>query len=236
VGKRKITHYFGDKSVRLSLWIKFSNVINKEKIRGEVSMVTYAQGSDTVIFILHEIYGVNKHIIRVCEKCAEYGIDVIAPNLLKGHEPFGYEQEIMAYNYFMSNVGFANSVNQVKEVLRQARRKYKKVYLLGYSVGATITWLCTETGLCDLGIGFYGSRIRDYLAVEPKCPVLLFFPAEEKTFDVNSLILQLRDLDQIQVEKLCGQHGFADQFSQNYHQKASMQACKEIMKFVKRYK
>jgi len=211
-------------------------LLTRKEIRGEVSMFTCVQGSDTVIVILHEIYGVNKHILRVCENCAEYGIDVIAPNLLQGHEPFGYDQEMMAYNYFMSNVGFASSVNQVKEVLQCARTNYKKVYLLGYSVGATITWLCTETGLCDLGIGFYGSRIRDYLAVEPKCPVLLFFPAEEKTFDVDNLILQLRNFEQIQVEKLCGQHGFADQFSRNYHQKSSIHACKAIMEFVDKCK
>lgn len=197
-------------------------------------MLTYTPGSDTVIVVLHEIYGINKHIIRVCEKCAEYGIDVVAPNLLKGREPFGYDQETTAYDYFMTNVGFASSVNQVQEVLRCARTKYKKVYLLGYSVGATITWLCAETGLCDLGIGFYGSRIRDYLAVKPKCPVLLLFPEEEKTFDVNSLILQLRNVDLVQVKKLCGQHGFADQFSRNYHRKSSMHACKTIMGFVQK--
>ena len=199
-------------------------------------MLTYIHHSNTVIIVLHEIYGINKHIIDVCEKFSKYGIDVIAPNLLDGREPFSYDQEAIAYNYFMSSIGFESAFKQVKEVLHNVRVNYKKVYVLGYSVGATLAWLCSETGLCDLNIGFYGSRIRNYLSIEPKCPVLLFFPTEEKTFDVDDLILRLSNFDHIQVKKLYGQHGFANPFSRSYNKKSSIKACTEIMSFVKKHK
>lgn len=188
------------------------------------------------MIILHEIYGINNHIIAVCEKVSKYGIDVIAPDLLNGREPFSNDQEAIAYHYFMGSIGFASAFHQVKKVLHNARANYKNVYVVGYSVGATLAWLCSETGLCDLVMGFYGSRIRDYLAIEPQCPVLLFFPTEEKSFDVDDLILQLSTVENIKIRKLSGQHGFANPFSPSYNKKSSTKACMEIMSFVKKNK
>jgi dienelactone hydrolase len=202
----------------------------------EVLMLNYIHHADTIIIVLHEIYGVNQHIIDICEEFSKCGMDVIAPNLLKDKESFRYDQEAIAYQHFMNNIGFERAFTQVKEVLRDVGSKYQNIYVLGYSVGATLAWLCSETGLCDLVIGFYGSRIRDYLAIEPQCPALLFFPAEEKSFDVEDLISHLNGFDAIQIEKLSGKHGFADPFSRNYHKKSSMKAWLEIVSFVKKHK
>ena len=199
-------------------------------------MLTYSNHSNTAIIVLHEIYGINEHILDVCGNLSKYGFDIMAPNLLNGREAFSYDQEAIAYNYFISSVGFESAFNQVKEVLHNVRANYKRVYVFGYSVGATLAWLCSETGLCDLNIGFYGSRIRDYLEIETKCPVLLFFPNEEKTFDVDDLISHLSDFDNIQAEKLYGQHGFANPFSRSYNKESSIKACIKIMSFVKKYK
>lgn len=199
-------------------------------------MLTYIHHSNTVIIVLHEIYGTNKHIVDVCEKISKCEMDVMAPDLLKGRESFRYDQEAIAYQYFMNNIGFERAFTQVKEVLQEVRSKYQNIYVLGYSVGATLAWLCSETGLCDLVIGFYGSRIRDYLKIEPQCPALLFFPAEERSFDVEGLISHLNGFDAIRIEKLSGKHGFADPFSRNYHKKSAMKAWLETMSFVKKHK
>ncbi|GMA98813.1 dienelactone hydrolase family protein [Pelosinus sp. IPA-1] len=196
-------------------------------------MLTYIHHSDTVIVILHEIYGLDEHIMDVCERFSKYEMDVIAPNLMNGREPFSYDQETTAYHYFMNTVGFESAFKQAKEVLHNVRHKYKKVYVLGYSVGATLAWLCSQTGLCDVSIGFYGSRIRDYLEIKPKCPVLLFFPSEEKSFDVDELISRLNNVSNIQVEKLPGEHGFANRFSRNYNEQSSSKAYKEIQSCIK---
>lgn len=196
-------------------------------------MLTYIHHSDTVLVILHEIYGLNEHIMDVCERFSKHEIDRIAPNLIHGRDPFSYDQETMAYHYFMDRVGFENAFKQVKEVLHNVRRKYKKVYVLGYSVGATLAWLCSQTGLCDVSIGFYGSRIRDYVEIKPKCPVLLFFPSEEKSFAVDELILRLNNFSNIQVEKLPGEHGFANPFSLQYNEQSTIRAYKEIESFIK---
>ncbi|SMD09444.1 dienelactone hydrolase family protein [Sporomusa malonica] len=196
-------------------------------------MLIHDNKSDIVIVVLHEIYGVNNHIVSTCKQLSKYKVDVIAPNLLNDKEPFNYEQEEMAYSYFMNNIGFATATNQVKEVLYHARNNYKEVYVLGYSIGATLAWLCSETGLCDLIIGFYGSRIRSYLFIEPKCPCLLFFPTSEQSFNVDDLILDLSHVENVHIKKLDGHHGFADPFSRNYNKQSSIKACAEIKSFVK---
>lgn len=196
-------------------------------------MLEESKHADTVIIVLHEIYGVNCHIRQVCNQIAHYEMDSIAPNLLRDRGPFNYDQEALAYDFFMKSVGFENAFKQVTEVLRKARTNYKKVYVLGYSVGATLAWRCSATGMCDAIVGFYGSRIRDSLEIMPACPVLLFFPTQEKAFAVDGLIAQLSNYETVQVKKIVGQHGFADPFSPNYNKEAARKACKEILSFAK---
>lgn len=146
---------------------------------------------------------------------------------------FSYAQEAMAYDYFMHEIGFAAAMTQVKQLLSEVRLNYKKVYVLGYSIGATLAWLCSETGLCSLVIGFYGSRIRDNLAIVPRCPTLLFFPNEENSFAVDDLLAKLSKINNLTVRKLRGKHGFADQFSKNYDKSSAFIANKEIFLFLK---
>ncbi len=55
----------------------------------------------------------------------------------------------------MNNIGFDNALQQIKQILYSIRPHYTKVYVLGYSIGATLAWLCSQTKLCDLVVGFY---------------------------------------------------------------------------------
>lgn len=196
-------------------------------------MLIYKNNSDTVILVLHEIYGINQHIQNVCKELAKRNYDIIAPNLLNDRIRFSYDQEEFAYSYFMNKIGFEFALNQIKQILYNLRPQYKKIYMLGYSIGATLAWLCSQTGVCDLVVGFYGSRIRDHLAVKPQCPTLLFFPTEEKCFDVDDLIMKLSKINNINVKKICGKHGFADKFSKNYSNKSARIASKEALLFVR---
>jgi dienelactone hydrolase len=136
----------------------------------------------------------------------------------------------------MNFIGFDRAFSQVKDVLCKVREDYQTVYVLGYSIGATLAWLGSETGLCDLAIGFYGSRIRDYLLVKPKCPTLLLFPTVEKAFNVEELITDLNKIEHVQVKKITGQHGFADPFSNNYNKQSSSRACVAAKLFIKKHK
>lgn len=196
-------------------------------------MLIHNNHSDTLIIVLHEIYGINNHIIKVCNQLAKRNYDVMAPNLLSNEMVFPYHQEEVAYSYFMDKVGFQSGLEQVQQLLCQKRSQYKKIYVLGYSIGATLAWLVSQTGLCDGVVGFYGSRIREHLAVVPVCPTLLFFPSKEKSFAVDELLIKLSRVHTGRVEKLAGKHGFADPFSKHYNKQSACAASKKIVSFMK---
>lgn len=188
--------------------------------------------SNSVIIILHEIYGINQHIQMVCEKFSNDGYDIICPNLINLSEPFSYDLEEEAYKHFMNNIGFDSAVKQVKQLIVEAKKQYKHVYLLGYSIGATIAWICSgEEKMCNGIIGYYGSRIRDYINITPKCPVLLIFPAEESSFNVQELVDSLRKRD-TDAYMLNGKHGFSNPFSKDYCRQSSKEAERLVDEFL----
>ncbi|KMY54170.1 DeoR faimly transcriptional regulator [Bacillus sp. FJAT-27231] len=194
-------------------------------------MIHIHKESDTAVIVVHEIYGINQHMKSICNLLADRGIDIICPNLLGREIPFPYSEEALAYQYFIEKVGFTKAAAIVKDVLLETKEKYKKVFVLGFSVGATVAWLCSTEKLADGIVGYYGSRIRDYLDMAPQCPVLLFFPQEEPSFDVGPLLLKLHKKN-VTTHKFTGKHGFSDPFSQNYHVESAQAAFHELLKFI----
>lgn len=196
-------------------------------------MITFSSNSDSVIIVLHEIYGINQHIKKVCEYYMMAGFDVVCPNLLKLKKSFDYVQEEEAYQYFMEKVGFSLASQEVRKLILQLKTKYKHIFILGFSIGATIAWLCSDEDLKFDGIiGYYGSRIRDYLYITPKCKTLLIFPSREKSFKVNDLICTLDKKANVSVHMLYGSHGFSDPFSKNYYDKSYVYAEKLVTDFL----
>ncbi|MFB5087765.1 dienelactone hydrolase family protein [Psychrobacillus sp. PGGUH221] len=189
--------------------------------------------SNSLIIVVHEIYGINQHMNYICRTLSEKGFDVICPSLYELETSFEYIQEEVAYKHFMENVGFTNASKKIKCVLSDMKDRYEKVYIVGFSVGATIAWLCSDENGVDGIVGFYGSRIRSYIEIEPLCPSLLFFPEIEKSFNVNELIQRLEEKN-IKVHKFNGHHGFSDPFSHKYHEKSAQKAFNKMFDFFRK--
>lgn len=201
-------------------------------------MLCFKNQSDTLIVVLHEIYGINDHIAGVCKTLSDMGYDAVCPDFLEGKPSYDYSREDEAYRYFMNYAGFVASAKRVVFLLRQEESEYRNIYLLGYSIGATIAWICSGAGAGNQNVlsyggciknlkgmvGYYGSRIRDYLDMDPNCPALLFFPEEENSFDTQELAEKLRKKENTEVNILKGKHGFADPHSQNYNKSSAWEA------------
>ncbi len=199
----------------------------------KVKMMRHAQGSNTLVILVHEIYGLNSHIRQAAEELATCGLDVLAPNLLQRAEPFSYGEAAAAYEHFNRQVGFAQAAETIQALAAQERSNYRRIVLLGYSVGATVAWLCSGRGQWDGVIGCYGSRIRDYQTLQPACPVRLFFALDEPSFDVMPLATLLGEKQGVQVEVLAAQHGFMDPFAKAYEPLAAAQVEKKIREFIR---
>ncbi|HEX3011415.1 MAG TPA: dienelactone hydrolase family protein [Syntrophomonadaceae bacterium] len=196
-------------------------------------MLTYLNKSDTAILVLHEIYGINQHIKDMCLSLSRHGFDVFAPNMLQGGNIFDYDQEDVAYANFFDCIGFKKALGQVNVLLSQIRNNYKTIFVVGFSVGATIAWLCSETpDLCDGVIGFYGSRIRDYLKIEPKCPVLLIVAGKEKSFNISEFMEIMAAKKNVYVKQVSGSHGFTNPSSPYYDEHSAYQAYNDMILFI----
>jgi dienelactone hydrolase len=187
----------------------------------------------SLIIIFHEIYGVNAHIKIESLYYQARGFDVLCPNFLEPVTGFEYHREDEAYSYFFDQVGFDAVKEKTATMIEAARRDYKKVFLLGFSVGATAAWLCgTLDQKVDGVICYYGSRIRDYQEVIPQCPVLLLWASNEKSFSVRKLSNVLEKNPRIHSCILKGKHGFADPFNKNYKEESAQKAREMMDQFL----
>lgn len=194
-------------------------------------MINIQRNSNKLIIVVHEIYGLNQHMMKVCKSLSEIGFDVICPNLLENEAPFDYSIEEAAYRNFMENIGFINARNKIKHIIQEIKHQYEKVFIVGFSVGATVAWLCSEESEIDGIVGYYGSRIRSYLEIEPLSPTLLFFPESEKSFNVDELIPQLEKKN-IEIHKLPVEHGFSDLYNSKYNAKSAQESFDIMVDFL----
>ncbi|MDD4844402.1 MAG: dienelactone hydrolase family protein [Anaerotignum sp.] len=185
----------------------------------------------TAIILLHEIYGLNQFVEKKATELHLQGFDVFCPNMLR-RESFPYCKAQEAYQFFIENVGF-DSWKEIIDLSAQLKLTYEKVYLLGFSVGATIAWRCCESSSCDGIVCCYGSRIRDYLSLQPSCPTLLLF-AEEDSFDVPHVIKQLSDKPNVAIFQFQASHGFLDEYSYSYDPVQGQKAEAYIVDFIKK--
>lgn len=87
-------------------------------------MLIAKAGNDNAIILLHEIYGINDYIKKMCDIYHGAGFDIFCPDLLMRDTYFLYEQHEQAYNYFMSNCGF--NTTAVEKLVNELKEKYKK--------------------------------------------------------------------------------------------------------------
>ncbi|HGB4478615.1 TPA: dienelactone hydrolase family protein [Salmonella enterica] len=177
---------------------------------------------ENAILVLHEIYGINAHIQRICDIYHQAGFDIYCPNLINRSSPFTYEQHQDAYNYFNEVCGFSTS--EITELTARLRASYKKVIIVGFSVGGTLAWLSSSKAICDGVVSFYGSRIRDYTDHVPDCPVLVIQARYEEAYNPVLLEHKLSKYPMVSFHLFDCRHGFCDAFSKAFDQTASDEA------------
>lgn len=124
------------------------------------------KNSDAAIIVLHEIYGINPFMHAVCQKYHSLGYDAYCPNLLGRSEYFPYDRQDIAYAHFIKHGGFDRN-SLVTDLCESIRREYKQIFLLGFSVGATLAWISSASGIFDGAVCHYGSAYQRPPATYP---------------------------------------------------------------------
>ena len=176
-------------------------------------------GSEEVVMILPEIYGINQYTKNWATFFNQQGYDAFCVDLSGCDRVYDYSESDQAYCDFITKIGFDRYKELVVDI-KKLKERYKKIIVFGSSVGATIGWRLTESPDCDGLIGLYGSRIRNYLDVCPTCPCLLIFPELEKSFEVQSIMPKLKQQKKVEIHVLPGMHGFADSDGKNFYEQS----------------
>jgi carboxymethylenebutenolidase len=142
-------------------------------------------GSRAALVLIQEIFGVNAHIRSVADDYASQGFLVIAPalfdrvrpNLQLGYEPADVQQGMRA----ATQLGLETALKDVDAALRQGAEKARgrKVAVLGFCFGGTLAWLAATRLAPAAAVCYYGGRIAQHAAENPRCPAMLHFGAKD---------------------------------------------------------
>jgi dienelactone hydrolase len=157
------------------------------------------------------------------EALEEIALRLCEPTLI--FEPYdgemmNFQSESDAYSYFSSNVGIDKYSDKLCCFIKPLSEPLR---IIGFSAGASAIWKISEReelSKVSNAIGFYGSQIRYYTNINPKFPIKLIFPANEKHFSVSDLIATIRGKGMVKIEQSEFLHGFMNVNSQNYEKVA----------------
>ncbi|OCQ22958.1 hypothetical protein A7985_03080 [Pseudoalteromonas luteoviolacea] len=123
--------------------------------------------------------------------------------------------EPSVYQQFIETTGHEKYVEKVVEAISSKQPDL----IIGFSAGAVASWralaampIKSATKL----IAFYPGQIRNHLQLHPKCDVDIYFPYEEKHFDVKPVIEHLSGVHGVSCYRTRYLHGFMNSLSENF--------------------
>jgi carboxymethylenebutenolidase len=131
------------------------------------------------LVVVQEIFGVNRHMRRVCDDFAAQGYAVVCPALFdraqRGVE-LGYGPDDVARGRELR--GAVEPGKTVLDILAAAAAlpRPAKRGIVGYCWGGTVAWHgATRTSAFSAAVGWYGGGIAAEKDEAPRCPVQLHF-------------------------------------------------------------
>ena len=143
------------------------------------------------VVVLQELFGVNADIRKTCDELAEQGFVAVAPDLFWRQEPgvdlnvtsdTDWQHGLSLYQAYDRDAG----VRDVKDTLDAAAKLPDctgKVAVLGYCLGALMTFLTAVRYSADAAVAYHGGDTEKYLReIDGLNTPLLMHLAEEDEF------------------------------------------------------
>jgi carboxymethylenebutenolidase len=131
------------------------------------------------LVVVQEIFGVNRHMRRVCDDFAKAGYRVVCPALFDRTErgvELGYTADDVARGRDLR--GTVDAGKTVLDILAAAAAlpPAAKRGIVGYCWGGTVAWHgATRTSAFAAAVGWYGGGIAAAKEEVARCPVQLHF-------------------------------------------------------------
>lgn len=196
-------------------------------------------GAASALVVVQEIFGVNGHIRRVCDRFAEAGYFVVAPALFDRAErgvELGYTQDDIASGREirgkLTDEGVMADITAAAEALGAKRRG-----IVGYCFGGTVAWWgATRTNLFGAAVGWYGGQIAATRTAKPHCPVQLHFGETDASIPISDVQAIREAQPSVEIHTYPGAgHGFGCDERGSYNEQAYQLAQTRTLAFLARH-
>lgn len=140
-------------------------------------------GSGPGILLLHEIFGVNDYVRDSAQRLAELGYVVLAPDLFwrtqpgleLNHDDAGLEAGMAAVQKLDFPAAVGDCVDALEVLVQMPEVVDRRVGVLGFCLGGTLTYMAAVEGDPDVAVVYYGSGIPDAIDAADRitCPMIM---------------------------------------------------------------
>lgn len=187
------------------------------------------------VVVVQEIFGVNSHVRRVCDRFAEHGYLAIAPAI------FDRKDRGVDFPYDSSGIergraiAFSLDLDATMRDLRAAHAiaaSAGKVAVVGYCFGGTVAWLAAaRVPEFACSVCYYGSRIPGFIDEAPKMPTMLHVGERDASFPME----KVREIGErhpsVTIHAYDAEHGFNCDERGSYDAKAAAAALEKTLAF-----
>jgi carboxymethylenebutenolidase len=140
--------------------------------------------------MIPEMYGLTQPLRETATRFSEQGfvvalVDIfwrLGPSIVLGYDKAGSDQARVYHNAFDYDLGLKD-VQSVVTHLRTRPECSGRVGVVGYCLGGTVAYLAAARTDADASVGYYGTRIQNFLgdAANIDHPLLLHFGERDHT-------------------------------------------------------
>lgn len=194
--------------------------------------------NDRWLVVIQEAFGVNNHIRNVCDRFAQRGFNVVAPQVFDRVERdlvLPYSPEGVAR--YMDIRKVLRKENVIQDILAAAdATKSTSVGIVGYCFGGTVAWWgATATQRFAAASCWYGGGIFAEKEAGPNCKVQMHFGGRDPHIPmehVNAIRAQHPGVELSVYEE--AEHGFGCDERPSFHAPSNETALQRTLEFFQR--
>src|SRR5215510_12664284 len=188
--------------------------------------------------VIQEIFGVNQHILKVCDDFAAIGYAAVAPALFdrtqKDYQSGYTPPEIEKARTFVAKPDWDAMLRDTDAAIKDIK-SVGPTAIVGFCMGGTIAFLsATRLSGLSAAVCYYGGRIVAFADEKPKCPTQMHFGEKDQSIPMSDvdIIKQKRPDCDIHVYKDAG-HGFHCDERGSFHETSSKLAWERTLAWLK---
>ena len=204
------------------------------------------------VIVVQEAFGVNDHIIDLCERLARDGYMAVAPHMFHrtGDHVFAYDDfsSIFSHIEAMTMDGVMEDIDAAIGAISDSGVATSKIGIVGFCMGGSISMHVAATRDIGAGVGFYGGGIKGRWffpsqidAVEHlRAPWLGIFGDKDQSIPVQD-VEELREASKLspnQVEIIRykdADHGFNCDARASFHAESASDAWQRMLDWYDTY-